>query len=65
MTELEQWAEILKQATHVRPRKWCGQWVLLAYDRNRDIPLLGSIADSDTAWQVARDSGVSLEEPMI
>jgi hypothetical protein len=64
MDEMQQWKESLKQATHIRPRKWCGVWILHSYNRNYPMPHLYSIADSEEAYQAARDAGVSLEEPL-
>ena len=39
--ELREWLESNKgQITHFRPRRWCGQEYLLAYNRRHDIPLI-------------------------
>ena len=45
MSELRQviaeWLESHKdEITHLRPRRWCGQWALLAYDRRKSMPYI-------------------------
>lgn len=64
MDELKAWEAILDsgQVTHVRPRKWCGQWALHAYNRNLPIPYLGSIADSEPAHAAVLKRNISIED---
>ncbi len=62
--ELTEWRGICEQATHVRPRAWCGIWQLHAYNRALRVPYLGSIDDSAEAYAIARECGISLEDPL-
>lgn len=62
--ELQAWRALCEQATHIRPRQWCGVWQLHAYNRTLRIPYLGSTEDSAEAYAVAREAGISLEEPL-
>lgn len=62
--QLDEWRTLLASGvvTHIRPRYWCGIWQLHAYDRRRNIPLVGSIKDSPEAYKIARDAGISIED---
>lgn len=64
MNELELWINLMQSGnvTHIRPRKWCGRWLLYAYNRKLIIPMVGSIADSPEAYQAARNANISIED---
>lgn len=60
---LQAWQELMQsgRVNHIRPRKWCGQWQLLAYSRDT-LTLIDGIEDSPEAYQACRDAGVSVED---
>jgi len=66
--ELLKWQDLMAsgQVLYVRPRKWCGRWILWAYGRRADSPtgrwLLSSIVDSPEAFAIVRDHKVSVED---
>ena len=63
-SELDQWTALLRSGcvSHIRPRKWCGVWILHAYNNRLSVPLVGSIADSPEAYQAARAAGIPIED---
>lgn len=66
-SELEKWETLLDSGdvTHVRPRKWCGKWALLAYNRTKPIPFLGSIEDSPEAYAAVVSRNISIEDILL
>lgn len=66
-TEMDRWIKLLDsgEVTHVRPRKWCGRWALLAYNSRAPIPFLGSIEESEEAYQAVKARNISIEDIFV
>jgi hypothetical protein len=68
LKEIGDWIYAHREAiTHFRPRKWCGQWSLYAYNRNLPIPFLDfAIPDTEEAYQLIREilGPGHVEEPL-